>query len=241
MAIRAVMQQIRGNSQMAAAIRRRLVQVLVTFLIEALVLLLTSGNWAWPMGWAFIAATLAVMAVSVLVVLPRHPEMIAERGRVRGDAKKWDRLLSLVALLGLLAIWIVAGLQEREAWPPDLGVLAPWVGLMFYVLGNALWSWAMASNAFFSGVVRIQVERGHTVATGGPYRYVRHPGYVAFVVMQVATALALESAWALVPAGVTTALLVLRTALEDSTLRAELPGYADYAQRTRYRLVPGIW
>ena len=104
-----------------------------------------------------------------------------------------------------------------------------------------LLTWSMAANAFFSQTVRIQKDRGHTVATGGPYRYVRHPGYAASILFQIATPLILGSVWAFIPCGLTVLLSVVRTALEDRTLLEELPGYAEYAQQTRYRLLPGIW
>jgi protein-S-isoprenylcysteine O-methyltransferase Ste14 len=109
------------------------------------------------------------------------------------------------------------------------------------VLGYALFLWAMASNAFFAEGVRIQQERGHTVTTGGPYRYARHPGYVGAILSQAATPFLLGSAWAIIPAVASAALYVVRTYLEDQTLRQELPGYEAYAQRTRYRLLPGVW
>jgi protein-S-isoprenylcysteine O-methyltransferase Ste14 len=99
----------------------------------------------------------------------------------------------------------------------------------------------MASNRFFSTAVRIQDDRGQTVAQGGPYRYVRHPGYVGFILAGASTALLLGSLWALVPSAISGALLVVRTALEDRTLCAELDGYEEYSRRVRHRLVPGIW
>jgi len=101
--------------------------------------------------------------------------------------------------------------------------------------------WATASNTFFSQVVRIQTERGHTVATGGPYRYLRHPGYFGAILYELAAPILLGSWPALLISSVSAALLVLRTALEDRTLQAELPGYTEYARRVRYRLLPGIW
>jgi protein-S-isoprenylcysteine O-methyltransferase Ste14 len=113
--------------------------------------------------------------------------------------------------------------------------------LTFFVLGQGLFSWAMASNKYFSTCVRIQIDRGHTVATSGPYRYIRHPGYVGYTVSFLGMSLALGSLWAIIPAGLIACLLVVRTALEDRTLQDELPGYKDYAQRVRYRLLPGIW
>jgi len=109
------------------------------------------------------------------------------------------------------------------------------------VLGQGLFTWGMVSNKFFSTAVRIQTDRDHTVASGGPYRYVRHPGYVGYITASFATALALGSLWALIPAGLTMCLLVVRTALEDQTLQDELDGYKEYAQQVRYRLLPGVW
>ena len=99
----------------------------------------------------------------------------------------------------------------------------------------------MRSNRFFSSVVRIQKDRGHTVVDGGPYRFVRHPGYAGTSVFTLVTPLILRSYWALVPAAATASVLVLRTIMEDLTLRNELDGYADYARRVRYRLLPAIW
>ena len=101
--------------------------------------------------------------------------------------------------------------------------------------------WAIGSNAFFSGTVRIQEDRGHKVITGGPYRFVRHPGYVAAILFGLATPVLLSSLWAFIPAAITVVFIIVRTALEDRTLQAELPGYAEYTQKTRYRLIFGIW
>jgi len=136
---------------------------------------------------------------------------------------------------------IVAGLDERFEWSPQLAVAIRVVALIFFALAQGLFSWAMASNKFFSGTVRIQEERGHTVATGGPYQYVRHPGYIGYITSWIATSLTLGSLWALFPAGLVMCLMVVRTALEDRTLLEELDGYQDYAEQVRYRLLPGVW
>jgi protein-S-isoprenylcysteine O-methyltransferase Ste14 len=111
----------------------------------------------------------------------------------------------------------------------------------FVLLVSALSVWAMASNRFFSGTVRIQADRGHTVVDGGPYGFVRHPGYLAWCISAPAIPLMLGSLWALIPSLLGMCALVLRTSLEDRTLRKELPGYEDYARRVRYRLLPGVW
>jgi len=114
-------------------------------------------------------------------------------------------------------------------------------GLLFTLLGYGLFMWAMASNAYFSEGVRIQSERGHAVASGGPYRFVRHPGYVGVIIAHLATPFLLGSLWALIPSALLAGLFVLRTHLEDKTLTAELDGYEAYTQETRFRLLPGIW
>lgn len=110
-----------------------------------------------------------------------------------------------------------------------------------FAFGMGLMTWAMAVNNYFSLVVRIQKDRGHTVVTGGPYRTVRHPGYVRVILFQLGTPFLLGTLWALILAGLAALLLVIRTALEDKTLLNELEGYREYAQQTRRRLLPGVW
>jgi protein-S-isoprenylcysteine O-methyltransferase Ste14 len=120
----------------------------------------------------------------------------------------------------------------------------PWVVATGYILligGVAITAWAQAVNPFFEPGVRIQTERAQRVITSGPYRVVRHPGYSAAIALFIGIPLALASWWALLPAALATALLVVRTSLEDRLLGAELPGYDAYASRTRYRLLPGVW
>jgi protein-S-isoprenylcysteine O-methyltransferase Ste14 len=109
------------------------------------------------------------------------------------------------------------------------------------ITGNAVFTWAMASNNFFSTVVRIQNDRNHAVATTGPYKIVRHPGYVGFILQTAATPLILGTIWGLIPAGIVCVLFVIRTAFEDTALQEELIGYHDYTKKTRYRLIPGVW
>jgi protein-S-isoprenylcysteine O-methyltransferase Ste14 len=136
---------------------------------------------------------------------------------------------------------VVAGLDVRFHWTGPIRLASHLSGLLVTILGYALFLWAMASNAFFSEGVRIQVERDHAVVSGGPYRYVRHPGYVGAILAQVATPFLLGSLWALIPGLVSAMLYVVRTHLEDKTLIEELPGYREYAQQTSYRLMPGVW
>jgi protein-S-isoprenylcysteine O-methyltransferase Ste14 len=218
-----------------------LIQVVISTLLQASILFVAAGRLDWVAAWAYIAAGLGILAINLLVVLPRNPEMVAERGRTNGDTKSWDRTLTRLALIPTLGTLIVAGLDARYGWSPRLPVGLHIAGLVLYVLGQGLFSWAMASNKFFATTVRIQVDRGHTVAAGGPYRLVRHPGYVGYITAWLATPLALGSLWAFTAAGLIACLLIVRTALEDRTLLEELDGYQEYAARVRHRLLPGIW
>ena len=231
--------QPNGKSDLASRIRKRMLQVVVKFLVLAAILFISSGRLDWVWAWAYLGVGVGILAINVLVV---PPELIAERGQIgQEDIKSWDRVLTTLSILPTLGTPIVSGLDERFGWSPPLVVAIQVVALILFALAQGLFTWGMVSNKFFSTMVRIQDERDHAVASEGPYRYVRHPGYVGYITASFATALALGSLWALIPAGLTVCLLVVRTALEDKTLREELPGYAEYAQRVRYRLLPGLW
>jgi protein-S-isoprenylcysteine O-methyltransferase Ste14 len=226
------------ESKTSRAVLKRMLQVVTTYLILAAVLFASSGRMNWIWAWAYLGLGLGILIVNASI-LPA--ELIAERGQPRDNVKRWDSVLTTVAQVPTLGVPVVAGLDERFGWSPQLIPAIHLAGLALFVLGQGLFSWAMASNKYFSTLVRIQMDRDHAVATGGPYRHVRHPGYAGYIVSYLGTSLALGSLWAIIPAGFIACLLLVRTALEDRTLQDELPGYRDYAQRVRYRLLPGIW
>jgi protein-S-isoprenylcysteine O-methyltransferase Ste14 len=207
----------------------------------AAMLFLAAGTLSWIAGWAMVIVTAGWVAATAIVVMPRYPELLAERVGPKKGSKTWDTALLSLYGLAMMIMWIVAGLDFRNSWSSGIGPLAQIGGLLIVVAGYGLVVWATGVNAYFSQVVRIQTERGHTVISSGPYHFVRHPAYVGMTLVVVGAPIMLSSWWALIP-GVSAALLVIvRTKLEDQTLRTELPGYAEYAQHTRYRLVPGIW
>jgi protein-S-isoprenylcysteine O-methyltransferase Ste14 len=220
---------------------RRFIQIGLLVVIQAAALFLPAWDITWTMAWIYLGIYLALIAVNSVIMLPRRADLIAERAQIKEDAKGWDKIIGGIASISALGILFIAGIDWRLGWQPDFSVAAQGVGLALYAGGFAVFLWAMASNRFFSGVVRIQKDRGHTVQTGGPYRIVRHPGYAAIIAAGIGTALLLGSPWSLIPSAVSAAFYVVRTALEDRTLRAELPGYEEYTQQTRYRLLPGIW
>ena len=204
-------------------------------------LFVSAGRMDWWPGWAALAVMAVWTAATAVVILRTNPSLLAERLGPRKGGKPWDTVI--LGLLGLtqLARYIAAGLDQRYGWtggfPPALQIAA----LVVCILGYALVVWATASNAFFSQLVRIQTERGHRVASGGPYRYLRHPAYLGAIVYELTISLLLASWWALAVSGLSAVLLIVRTALEDRTLLAELQGYAVYARQVRFRLFPGLW
>jgi protein-S-isoprenylcysteine O-methyltransferase Ste14 len=221
-----------------------IVQVVLGLIGYGLILFLSAGRFDWIWGWALLIVVVAFLAAHPLILIPINPGLLAERekGITGQGVKSWDRWIAgLAAGAFPIASWVVAGLDVRWNWTGPISLAYHVGGLIVMVLGYALFLWAMASNAFFAEGVRIQQERGHAVAAGGPYRYVRHPGYVGAILSQGATSFLLGSACALIPSVASAALYVVRTYLEDQTLRQELPGYEAYAQWTRYRLVPGVW
>jgi protein-S-isoprenylcysteine O-methyltransferase Ste14 len=219
----------------------RFAQLLVEFALFGVVLFVAAGTVAWPNAWAFLGLSLLLVAANGAYVLPRNPELIVERGRRHAGTRTFDTVVTSVYTVFYLGLFVVAGLDaQRFGWAPLSWGWAVLGGVML-VASDVPVVAAMAVNPYLETTVRIQQERGHEVIMSGPYRYVRHPMYVGMLVQVPATALLLGSAWALLPALSAAVALVVRTALEDRTLLRDLPGYPEYALRTRYRLVPGVW
>jgi protein-S-isoprenylcysteine O-methyltransferase Ste14 len=197
----------------------------------------SAGSLAIPTFWVY-WAILAVVFVAAFVLLDRG--LLQERMRPGGRPTPLGlRLLNVV----LFAHWIIAGLDRgRLHWTDSVPLWLQALGLFIIVAGYALAFWAMIVNRFFSSVVRIQSDRGQHVVTGGPYAFVRHPGYSAGILILAASGVALGS-WlaAAFLVAVSFPFLFYRVINEDRVLRSQLSGYADYAQRVCWRLVPGIW
>jgi protein-S-isoprenylcysteine O-methyltransferase Ste14 len=217
---------------------RRLIQVFLTLAIEGAIIIISAGTLHWFRAWIFLAVGVLILLVNLLV-LPA--EVIEERGRSHKDAKTWDKIISALTIVPTLMMLVCCGLDFRFHWTGEVSAALPVAGLIFFFLASLLFTWAMVSNRFFSTLVRLQTERNHTVASKGPYRYVRHPGYLAYMAFTLATPVALGTLWGLMFALAIVILLLVRTALEDRTLKNELSGYSDYAQRVRFRLIPGLW
>ena len=224
-----------------AVLRRVALLWLYVPLFFALFLFLPAGTIRWVRGWLFVLVVVVSLALAAVYLWRVNPEIYVARSRFRPGAKGWDKVLLCFLFPAMVAVYPVAAIDDARFGWSDV----PWwgvaIGYALLLAGQWLTSWAEAVNKFFEPVVRIQTDRGHKVIDTGPYAYVRHPGYLAGFGVSAGSALALGSLWALVPAAVACALLVLRTHWEDQTLREELAGYEEYTQRTRYRLVPGVW
>lgn len=215
--------------------------VIVFPLAFAAMLFLPAGTFAWRLGWLFLVVFLALTLAASLILWRLNPEIFDARRRIQPGTKSWDQLVASAVIVLFAVVPIVAAFHTVRYGGTVLPGWAIVLGYLLVVVGFATMAWAQAVNRFFEPGVRIQSERGHHVIDTGPYAHVRHPGYVSAFALLAGIALALGSSWALVPAALACAVLVLRTHWEDRTLQAELPGYADYARRVRYRLMPGVW
>jgi len=207
-------------------------------------LFLSSGRLDWWEGWVYFGVSMATMMAFRFYLISRDPDQLVERMEAgqRENVKPWDRLLvAVIAFLGPIAAWIVAGLDARNGWSPDLPDNVQFMALAVLILGILFSNWAMIANRFYSSHVRIQTDRGHAVVSHGPYRLLRHPGYAGDVWAWTAVPFFFSSYWIAIPSLLVILAYIVRIVLEDRALHEELPGYREYARKVRYRLVPGIW
>ncbi len=216
-------------------------RLLTLLAILAIILFLPAGRLDWLQAWIFLLVYGGFLLIYATWVLRNDPGQLSERSQMGANVKSWDKAILSIYTVLLLAMLINAGLDAgRFRWAPVSPVLQGlgWAGLAF---AGILIGWTAHTNTFLSRYVRIQVERGQQVISGGPYHWVRHPMYTGIILMMLGIPLALGSGWALLPGVFIGVLFVIRTALEDRTLQTELPGYRKYTQRVRYRLFPRIW
>ena len=178
------------------------------------------------------------------MVFKKNPDLLAERAKYTQavGALPGDQLLvNFIALFGPALSLLVVGLDHRFGWTDLVAPCGQYVAALLVALAHGLSMWAMVANRYFSAVSRIQKDRGQVVVTDGPYRLVRHPAYAGGLLASLALPFMLNALTALPPALVGFVALIIRTRNEDCMLMQELPGYKEYAQRTRFRLIPGIW
>jgi len=219
---------------------QNLVAVVFFGLLPAVVLCALAGHWDLWNVWATAGIFIAWFTFQTLAIYRKSPDILKERMKL-GTGGRVRFPVGLAFVVVNMLQWIIAGLDQRFHWSdvvPTTGVVA---GIVIFAIGWGLFTWSALVNPFFSPEVRIQTDRGQKVIYEGPYSIVRHPGYTTNILSVVASGLALNSLLLIIPAIIFAAVTVRVTAIEDQMLRDELAGYAEYAAKVRYRLIPGVW
>jgi len=226
-------------------LRKSGIRIVIEYIIAvpfmALVFFLALGHTNLMSAWVFFCVAFIGSLSSILVLANKHPEVLNHRGERKKGTKIWDKFFPAFLIFGYYAQIIVAGLDlGRYHWSfLNLGYIA--LGIVLYMIGAYVLHLAMAENTHFEKTVRIQEDRNHHVISTGPYRYIRHPGYFGAILWSIGIPLALGSIYSLLLGVFVIIMIIIRTALEDATLKRELAGYLEYTQKIRYRLFPGIW
>lgn len=215
---------------------------MVVFLaLNTVILFLIAGDWHWSGAWWFLGLQLINGLLKGILLIAARPELQERRKKPGEGTQAWDKVLAPLMSASALIISLVAALGYRFAGSWNVAL---WLRILAVVVatgGYLITLWAMRRNAFFEGSVRLQDDFDHQVVSDGPYRLVRHPGYLGVTLYNIAVPVVLGSVWGFVGVGLYFIILIWRTTLEDRFLRENLPGYDEFAQQTRWRLFPGIW
>ncbi|HUS73794.1 MAG TPA: isoprenylcysteine carboxylmethyltransferase family protein [Sedimentisphaerales bacterium] len=232
-----------GNKKLKKSGIKIIVGTFLGPFIQGTLLFVSAGHINIPRAWVYLVVSFVGMFGGITLVGKVNPELLNHRGqwKKKTDTKRWDKFLVFAfGITGFYILPVVIGLDIRFQWS-YLGINFTIAGIVLFIVGSTLVHWAMIVNTHFETTVRIQKDRGHKVITTGPYKMVRHPGYVGAILWAVSAPLIIGSVYGLIPAGIAGLVLIIRTSLEDKTLQTELNGYAEYAGTVKYRLLPGIW
>ena len=218
-----------------------LLRVYIFYLLLIICVFLLAGHLDYWQGWLFTSILIALV-ISVSIFFTDKKDLLQERFHPGPGIKSWDKIFFRIYLLISACIFVISALDTgRFNWSPPLPLFVYIIAYVILLLSIFVIFWAMGVNKFFSSRVRIQTDRGHYVIQNGPYRFVRHPGYLAGIFTLISLPLAFGSLFGLIPACMAIVSLIIRTAMEDKFLRDELPGYSDYARKVRFRLFPSLW
>jgi protein-S-isoprenylcysteine O-methyltransferase Ste14 len=224
-------------------VARLIKQSVVWFAIMVALLFIPAGTLAWPAGWVYLAEFGLTSFLMTRWMLRHNPALLAERMAplIQREQKTWDKVLISALILLWCAWFVVMGLDAvRFAWS-QVALWLQVVGALAILVSMRIIFLTVQANTFAAPVVKIQKERGHSVVSHGPYAIVRHPMYGGALILMVGTPLLLGSWWGLAMAPLIVVLLGTRAVMEERTLARELDGYAAYAARVRYRLIPMVW
>ena len=216
------------------------VKFVIMYILIALALFLPAGTIFWLQGWIYIMIMIIFSSTLILYLKKNDHELLKARAKTR-TTESWDKKISSIVGIFFIAMYILPGFDAvRFQWSTVpfyiniIGFIGMGLSLIFFFLVNR-------ENTYLSRIVEIQEERGHKVITTGPYRIVRHPMYLAVIFIYISHCLALGSLYSLIPCIGAIVTIFLRTYYEDKMLHEQLEGYKEYALKTRYKLIPGIW
>jgi protein-S-isoprenylcysteine O-methyltransferase Ste14 len=218
-----------------------LIKGFVTNIIFSAILFICAGRMNYTQGWIFLSINILSTLMNYFTIY-KNTDLINERANLGEGIKSWDKLLLGISAIVYVIIIVIAGLDSgRFQWTNNSSWIIIITGILLTFIGQILFLTARSQNNFFSSVVRIQKERGHTVCDKGLYKIVRHPGYLGMMISLIALPFITTSIWSIIPTLVAVILLLIRTSLEDRTLKNELDGYVEYSKNTRNKLIPLIW
>jgi len=211
-----------------------------TFIFFAIIFV-SAGRINYPQGLIYVSIGL-IMTILNYTVLRIDSGLLKERSKPGEGTKKWDKTILGLSFLVTISMYIIAGLDSgRYHWSPDFHWSICLLGIILTASGQLLFLIAQKQNRFFSSTVRIQTDREHVVCETGLYKTVRHPAYLGSIIQASGFPLLFGSLWSIIPVCVLIILFVIRTVLEDRTLRNELKGYPEYSDKTRYKIIPFVW
>lgn len=218
-----------------------LIKGLITNIVFTIILFVCAGRIDYRQGWIFLAANILATLMNFFTIR-KNRDLINERSNPGEGIQSWDKLLLGLSSVVYLAMVVISGLDSgRFLWTKNFSWLISIAGVVVMIVGNILFLTARSQNKFFSTVVRVQKERGHVVCDTGLYAIVRHPGYLGMIISLMGVPMITTSRWSAIPTFIAIIILLIRTSLEDKTLKKELDGYMEYSGKTRYKLLPLIW
>ena len=213
---------------------------IIMYIFIALALFLPAGTIFWLQGWIYLILMI-IFSTSLLTYLARKdPELLKARAKTK-TTESWDKKIGYINTPFFILMYILPGFDAVRFQWSNVPLLVSIIGFMGMILALILFFIVIRENTYLSRIVEIQEERGHEVITTGPYRIIRHPMYLSVTILYISHCIALGSLFSLIPCAIIIITIVLRTIHEDKMLHERLNGYKEYAQKTRYKLIPGIW
>ena len=217
-----------------------LVRLIFAIIIMGLAIFLPAGTFLWIEAWIYLIFLFGFFGIVIIYFPKRDPELVKKRMDMK-IKENWDKVFIIITGIAFTALFIIPGFDAVRFQWSFVPIVVKIVGFGGFLLSLILNFLVMRENTYLSRIVEIQKERGHKVITTGPYKVIRHPMYTAFVLLVISHCLALGSYYSLIPAVVIIIALIYRTKREDEMLHKQLEGYKEYAQKTKYKLIPGIW